>query len=91
MKNKNMEMLLNTLGNIEITEGEQRTLEWLSGWETSSIENICNLINKTKKRGAGRKKQVDVQAIRSLKEQGMSQEKIARQLNISISTVRRNL
>ena len=39
---------------------------------------------------AGRKKTVDVELIKKLREEGKTQEQVARELNISISTVRRN-
>lgn len=40
---------------------------------------------------AGRKKTAPVDKIRELRERGKTQEAIARELNISLSTVRRNL
>lgn len=39
---------------------------------------------------AGRKKTVDSDLIKKLREEGKTQEQVARELNISISTVRRN-
>lgn len=51
---------------------------------------ISQEIEKKNKRGAGRKKIVDVDLIKKLRAEGKSQEQVARDLNISISTVRRN-
>lgn len=39
---------------------------------------------------AGRKKTVDASLIKSLRKEGKTQEQVARELNISTSTVRRN-
>ena len=41
-------------------------------------------------RGAGRKRKVDPMEVQDLKKAGATQEEVARELNISISTVRRN-
>lgn len=41
-------------------------------------------------RNAGRKKTVDVQLIHDFKNQGKTQEWTAREMNVSISTIRRN-
>jgi hypothetical protein len=87
---KNLEKLLKSIGNVEITDNEMKSLEWLSGWEISTIDNICNVLEKMKSRGAGRKQKVDVCAIRAYKKGGCTQEFVARQLNVSISTIRRN-
>lgn len=85
-----LQNLINVLGEIEISDSEMKTLEWLSTWEKTTVLNLINLIEKTKKRGAGRKKTVDVQLIQKLRSEGKTQEQVARELNISISTVRRN-
>lgn len=90
MKERNMDLLLKTLGEVELSNAEKRSLEWLAGWETESIQNICSAIEKTKKRGAGRKKKVNPGIIKKMRSQGMTQEQVARELNISISTVKRN-
>lgn len=39
---------------------------------------------------AGRKKTIDVKLIKKLRNDGMTQEQVARELNISTSSVRRN-
>jgi hypothetical protein len=90
MQEKNLEKLLESVGNIEITGSELKSLEWLSNYEPSTINNICSILEKMKNRGAGRKKRIDPAAIKNLKSEGMTQEEVARELNISISTVRRN-
>jgi DNA-binding CsgD family transcriptional regulator len=89
-KEKNMDLLLNALGNIDLTDAEKRSLEWLAGWEAETIQNICSAIEKTKNRGAGRKKKVDADLIKKMRSEGMTQEQVARELNISVSTVKRN-
>lgn len=90
MQEKNLEKLLKSIGHVEITANEMQTLEWLSGWSIETVDNLCSVLEKMKKRGAGRKTQVDVQAIQAYKAKGKTQEWTARQLNVSVSTIRRH-
>ncbi|MBU3114783.1 helix-turn-helix transcriptional regulator [Clostridium lacusfryxellense] len=50
-----------------------------------ALENVENVPSP-----AGRKKTVDAALVKSLRKEGKTQEQVARKLNISISTVRRN-
>lgn len=43
---KNYEKLLATLDHIELTDKEEKTLQWLAAVETDSIENIISIFNK---------------------------------------------
>ena len=90
MQEKNMENLIKAIGNVEITSKEMKSLEWLSGCEPETVNNICNVLEKTKSRGAGRKKKVDVQTIQALKKEGKTQQETAQSMGISLSTVARN-
>lgn len=54
MQEKNLKILLETIGNIELTPSERRSIEWLAGWESETINNICQVINKTKKAVKGK-------------------------------------
>lgn len=90
MQEKNLEKIMQAIGNIKITENEKRYLEWLSKNDPDTVNNIVSVMTKMKSRGAGRKKSVDVEAIHAYRNQGKTQEWTAREMNISISTVRRN-
>ncbi|MFW6027031.1 MAG: hypothetical protein ACOCRX_11910 [Candidatus Woesearchaeota archaeon] len=46
MKEKNYRKLMEAFSGIEITSEELKTIEWLSGWETETIDNIYNLVQK---------------------------------------------
>lgn len=35
--------MLDTLGGVDVTDAERRSLEWLSGWEDHTVENIAAL------------------------------------------------
>lgn len=48
MQEKNFNNLLKAIGDVEITNKEGRTLVWLSGWSTETIDNICSIIEKVK-------------------------------------------
>ncbi|MDY0219418.1 MAG: hypothetical protein RBR14_08745 [Candidatus Cloacimonas acidaminovorans] len=90
MQEKNLEKIMQAVGNIEISTDEKRYLEWLSKYDPDTVNNIVSVMTKMKSRGAGRKKSVDVEAIHAYRAQGKTQEWTAREMNISISTVRRN-
>lgn len=44
----NLQKLKAVLGDIDITANENKTLEWMSTWEESSVINLCNVIAKAK-------------------------------------------
>jgi len=90
MQEKNLEKIMQAVGNIEISTDEKRYLEWLSKYDPDTVNNIVSVMTKMKNRGAGRKKSVDVEAIHAYRDQGKTQEWTAREMNVSISTVRRN-
>jgi hypothetical protein len=90
MQEDNLKKIMMAMGNVEITEEEKKTLEWLSKWDPPTVNNICSIMEKMKSRGAGRKKTVDVKLIHEFKDQGKTQEWTAREMNVSISTIRRN-
>ena len=33
---------------IDLTSGERKTLKWISGWETSTADNVAHIIEKAK-------------------------------------------
>lgn len=39
-------VLLDALRGVEISASERRTLEWLAGWETHTVENLAALFIK---------------------------------------------
>ena len=47
-REKNLVLLKNAIGNIELTDAERITLEWLSGCERATVENLVSIIQKTR-------------------------------------------
>ena len=45
---KNIDILNGALGNIELTQEEERSLIWLSNWETSTVKHIISAFEKAK-------------------------------------------
>ena len=43
-----LQKALETIKDIELTEEEQKSFDWLLTWESSTVENICNIIEKAK-------------------------------------------
>lgn len=43
---KNIDILNGALGDIQLTKEEERSLIWLSSWETSTIKNIISAFEK---------------------------------------------
>jgi hypothetical protein len=43
---RNFDRLTEAIGEVELTERENRTLQWLSGCENSSIDNIISIFRK---------------------------------------------
>lgn len=46
-KEKNLQRLQEVLNNPEITEQESKSVKWLAGWESETVDNIYNAIEKT--------------------------------------------
>lgn len=46
MKEQNMQRLRTLFRGVRITDEERRTLEWLASWETSTVDNLCSLVEK---------------------------------------------
>jgi len=90
MHEENLKKIMQAIGNVELTSSEKKYMEWLSNWDYDTVDNIVSVMTKMKSRGAERKKSVDVEAIHAYRNQGKTQEWTAREMNISISTVRRN-
>ena len=90
MHEENLKKIMQAIGNVELTSTEIKYMEWLSNWDYDTVDNIVSVMNKMKNRGAGRKKSVDVKLIHEFKDQGKTQEWTAREMNVSISTIRRN-
>lgn len=90
MHEENLKKIMQAIGNVELTNTEKKYMEWLSNWDYDTVDNIVSVMNKMKNRGAGRKKSVDVKLIHEFKDQGKTQEWTAREMNVSISTIRRN-
>ncbi|AQS08318.1 hypothetical protein CLOBY_03900 [Clostridium saccharobutylicum] len=45
---KNIDILNEVLGGISLTQEEERSLIWLSLWETSTVNNIIAAFSKIK-------------------------------------------
>ena len=43
---KNIDILNRALGDIPLTNEEERSLIWLSSWETSTVKNIISASEK---------------------------------------------
>lgn len=44
----NLGRLQAATAGIDLTSGEQKTLKWISGWETSTVDNVAHIIEKAK-------------------------------------------
>ena len=46
--NNNLTRLMEAIGPRAdwLTDGERRTLEWLSGWETATVDNLVSILAK---------------------------------------------
>lgn len=59
MKEQNMQKLRALFKGVRITDEERRTLEWIASWETSTVDNLCSLVEKKMKIRAGRSAEPD--------------------------------
>lgn len=48
MNTDNMGHLQLATGGVELTDAERKSLEWLSGWEDSTVKNVCTIIYKAR-------------------------------------------
>lgn len=48
MNTDNMKLIEDALQDVELTEDERKSLEWLSGWEKSTVENIVAAFRKVR-------------------------------------------
>ena len=46
METRQIAMLNEIFGEVELTKGEMRTLVWLAGWEESTVANVVSAIRK---------------------------------------------
>lgn len=54
METRQIAMLNEIFGEIELIKGEMQTLVWLAGWEESTVENMVSAIRKAIVAEAGR-------------------------------------
>ena len=54
METRQIAMLNEIFGEVELTKGEMRTLVWLAGWEESTVANMVSAIRKAIAAEAGR-------------------------------------
>lgn len=47
-----IEKLNEVLGDVELTKAEEKTLIWLAGWETCTIDNLISVIEKVARKRA---------------------------------------
>lgn len=45
---RNIDILNGALGDIQLTQEEERSLIWLSSWEPSTVKNIISAFEKAK-------------------------------------------
>ena len=46
METRQIAMLNEIFGDVDLTKGEMRTLVWLAGWEESTVANVVSAIRK---------------------------------------------
>ena len=46
---KHIDMLNKAVGHVQLTKSEEFTLQWLAGWETSTIRDIINVFQRAAK------------------------------------------
>ena len=46
METRQIAMLNEIFGDVDLTKGEMRTLVWLAGWEESTVTNVVSAIRK---------------------------------------------
>ena len=46
METRQIAMLNEIFGEVELTKGEMRTMVWLAGWEESTVANVVSAITK---------------------------------------------
>jgi len=44
-----LDYLMAALGPVELTDEERRSLVWLAGWDTQTIQNMASIFAKVKK------------------------------------------
>ena len=57
METRQIDMLNEIFGDVDLTKGEMRTLVWLAGWEESTVTNVVTAIRKAIEAEAGRQEQ----------------------------------
>ena len=57
METRQIAMLNEIFGDVDLTKGEMRTLVWLAGWEESTVTNVVTAIRKAIEAEAGRQEQ----------------------------------
>ena len=58
METRQIAMLNEIFGNVDLTKREMRTLVWLAGWEESTVANMVSAIRKAIAAEAGRQEQL---------------------------------
>lgn len=48
--NGNYESIIKALGPVELTQQEQKCLEWLAGWEKETVDSIISIFGKVKQK-----------------------------------------
>lgn len=86
MKENNLNHLLTVFSKVEMTPEEKNFVEWLSDeWETETVTNLCNLIEKAKtasqwKPGRKPMDSMTVERVQELRLKGLSIRKIQSEL-----------
>ena len=52
-----LQKALKIIKDIELTEGEQKSFDWLLTWESSTVKNICSIIEKAKNKSIDKRHQ----------------------------------
>ena len=57
METRQIAMLNEIFGEVDLTKREMRTLVWLAGWEENTVVNVVSAIRKAIAAEAGRQEQ----------------------------------
>ena len=45
-KDQRLQKLKNAVSGVELTQEEEKTIEWLSEWEDSTVDNVVSIIKR---------------------------------------------
>ena len=54
-RGRQLQKMNKVLAGVELTKAEERTLQWLAGWEESTVDNLLSVIEKAARIGADKR------------------------------------